>query len=277
MCDLIRQLQQEKGVSSKLADFGNLEVLSELIKRNQFLYTDNAPEEEVNRLAQDRAAHSSPLTEHAAQLDAFLASYFNRPKAAPQSSQVQNWMQTARALEWAGLSFGETNDFKIQAVLQKLARDNDTAHVSFFGKVLGQERDYWVFCGRLKKYYSCGEEEPNGTGINALTFWASNALDQDFVELPCVCPAQMVASRELKRVLKGSLEAKVDGFPSFPGQEKHLLKCQLARIAHACQIVPAGQYKPNDDEPRKIEFGEDFKLQELSELVSLENWQHRHP
>lgn len=87
----------------------------------------------------------------------------------------------------------------------------------------------------------------------------------------------MCASRELKRVLKGCLEAKVDGFPCFPGQEKHLLKCQLTRIVHACQVVPSGHYRANEDDPKKIEFGEDFKLQELSELVSLENWQHRHP
>ncbi len=62
MCNLIRQLQQEVSVSSKLADYSNLEVLSELIKRNQFLYTDNAPAEEVNCLASDRMAHSSPMT-----------------------------------------------------------------------------------------------------------------------------------------------------------------------------------------------------------------------
>lgn len=176
-------------MSSKLADYTNLEVLSELIKRNQFLYTDNSPAEQVNCLASDRMAHSSPLTQQVDQLSSLLAQYFNKAGDKAQTSQVQNWMQTARALEWAGVAFGETNDFKLQAVLQKLAKENDTSHIAFLGKILAQDQDYWVIQGRLKKYYSCGAEEPNGSGINSCTFWASNSLNGDFVELPSISPA----------------------------------------------------------------------------------------
>jgi len=40
------------------------------------------------------------------------------------------------------------------------------------------------------------------------------------------------------------LEAKVNAYPTFPGSEKHLLKAQLVRITHTCEIVPKGLYAP---------------------------------
>jgi len=47
-------------------------------------------------------------------------------------------------IEWAGLGFGESNDYKIQAALKKIARDNDTLELQFFGKLLCSGKDYWV-------------------------------------------------------------------------------------------------------------------------------------
>jgi len=77
--------------------------------------------------------------------------------------------------------------------------------------------------------------------------------------------------------LTGRLENVVDGYPRFNGLEKHLLKCQLVRISHSCNISPNGLLKPNDDEPKLIEYAEDFKIPEISELQSMEAWVHRLP
>lgn len=85
----------------------------------------------------------------------------------------------------------------------------------------------------------------------------------------------------IKRVLKGDLQAKVDGYPEFPGQEKHLLKCQLVRLTHSSWIVPAGQYKATEEQEGvpfqkgEVEFAEDFKVAEVTELNSPEAWVHR--
>lgn len=83
-----------------------------------------------------------------------------------------------------------------------------------------------------------------------MTFWAGNSLDKDFEELPMITDQQMKVSRQIKRVLTGKLDNKVEGYPHFTGDEKHLLKCQLVRITHSCNIVPLGMMKGNDDEPR---------------------------
>lgn len=61
-----------------------------------------------------------------------------------------------------------------------MARENNTTEVSFWGKVLAEQQDYWVIMGRLKKYYDdCPSEhpaDPNGQGANSCVFWVSTDL-----------------------------------------------------------------------------------------------------
>lgn len=73
----------------------------------------------------------------------------------------------------------------------------------------------------------------------------------------------MMTSRQIKRVLTGKLGNKVEGYPSFQGEERHLLKCQLVRICHGCCVVPTGMYRANEEEGRKVEHSEDYKLGEI--------------
>jgi len=40
----------------------------------------------------------------------------------------------------------------------------------------------------------------------------------------------------------------------------------LARISHACDIVPNGMLKANDDDPKLIEYTEEFKIPEIADL-----------
>ncbi len=42
LCELIKKLQDEKKLNSKLSDYENIEVLSNLIKKNYFIYKDPA-------------------------------------------------------------------------------------------------------------------------------------------------------------------------------------------------------------------------------------------
>lgn len=76
-------------------------------------------------------------------------------------------------------------------MLNKLARQNTTYDIQFYGKILCQKKDYWVVSGRLNKYYqeSQGDQwEQNGQGINTVTFWAGNNLDKELEELPMITP-----------------------------------------------------------------------------------------
>lgn len=42
-------------------------------------------------------------------------------------------------------------------------------------------------------------------------------------------------------------------------------------------IVPKGIYRNIDENPTEIEFEEEVKMPELSELTNIENWVHFHP
>lgn len=73
------------------------------------------------------------------------------------------------------------------------------------------------------------------------------------------------------------MDRHVTTSPPFPGLEKHLLKAQLVRITHNCEIVPKGLYSPLEDNPDEVDYAEDFKMPEFAELSNLENWLHFNP
>jgi hypothetical protein len=92
-------------------------------------------------------------------------------------------------------------------------------------------------------------------------------------------------SRLIQPVLKGDLDGKVETFPAFPGLEKHLLKSLIVRITYGSVICPKGVYRTNEENGKyfipfknklgnEIEFEEEFKMPEMSELSNLENWVH---
>lgn len=64
---------------------------------------------------------------------------------------------------------------------------------------------------------------------------------------------------------------------SFKGEEKHLLKCIVSRITHSCELAPKGLYKMNEENPTILEFEEEFKSPEVSEMNSLDAWIHLNP
>ena len=84
-----------------------------------------------------------------------------------------------------------------------------------------------------------------------------------------VTPEQIIASRLIKYAFTGDLQANVKGYPKFPGQEKHLLKCQLVRITHNCEIVPNGLYAKGEENPDEVDFSEEWKMPELNDLTNL--------
>ena len=69
------------------------------------------------------------------------------------------------------------------------------------------------------------------------------------MELPLIEPDQITASRKVKYLFTGDLNAQVSCYPPFPGQEKHLLKAQLIRVTHNCEVAPKGLYGPPEDNP----------------------------
>lgn len=105
----------------------------------------------------------------------------------------------------------------------------------------------------------------------------ANAVSSQWTELPLVTPHQMRAARLIKYAFTGDLAKNVVSSPPFHGQEKHLLKAQLVRITHNCEIVPKGLYAPLEDNPDEVDLAEDFKMPDFTEQANLENWVHLNP
>lgn len=87
----------------------------------------------------------------------------------------------------------------------------------------------------------------------------------------------MRVARLVKYTFTGELESDVLSSPAFPGKEKHLLKAQIVRITHCCEIVPKGLYNAKEDNPDQVDFAEDFKMPDFAELSNLQNWIHFNP
>jgi len=59
--------------------------------------------------------------------------------------------------------------------------------------------------------------------------------------------SQLTVARQIRRFFSGDLEASVPSYPPFPGQEKHLLRAQIARISAGTNISPSGFFDVDSD------------------------------
>ena len=87
-------------------------------------------------------------------------------------------------------------------------------------------------------------------------------------------PSHIIASRSIKKILTGNLNASVESNPPFKGAERHLLRAMLARIFHATQIAPKGQYEMagEEGEAQEIKLAEEFAMPGNDECKSLDVW-----
>ena len=62
---------------------------------------------------------------------------------------IPNVVEEARLFEWAGISFGEDEVYKLQKSLRRLAILSGASQLRFWGKIYGQQKDYWIAEGVL--------------------------------------------------------------------------------------------------------------------------------
>ena len=212
-------------------------------------------------------------------------------KKKKQTKTVNNYMedllQQSKLFEWGGISFSDEEWYKIRMAMKKILLDNDCEYLRFFGKIYGIKSDYYIIQGLLKTYPMKNPqvhvESRGNEGINRYTFWVSNSILESWYELPDITHEQIVSSRRFKYHLTGDLNAKVKSFVSFPGNEMHLLKCQIIRILHSSCIVPKGYYKISENfkeqlEGKVTEIDEEFKSPTFEEMKGPEgeSWVHEH-
>lgn len=120
-------------------------------------------------------------------------------------------------------------------------------------------------------------EKRNEDGLNKNVYFVTNDLTQDWIELPDVKPEQLIASKQIKYIFTGNLKKQIITNPHFPGIEADLLRCQIARITHSCNVVPSVNHYiiPDPESPFKaLEKNEEAKALKITDITSLNNWIH---
>lgn len=93
--------------------------------------------------------------------------------------------------EWAGVSFGEEETFKLSKSMKRLAVMSGASQLRFWGKIYGTEKDYYIIEGILNAAEETKEDvtqEKRGEGTNSYVYWVTDNPLNDWIQLPDVKP-----------------------------------------------------------------------------------------
>ncbi|KAG8448479.1 hypothetical protein GDO86_015534 [Hymenochirus boettgeri] len=239
-------------------------------------------------------------------------------------SPFPNLLDLAHLLQQGGVILGRDETVRISLSLKRLTDTHPLQVCRFWGKILGTGSNYLVAEvqfreGEDDEAEEGGEEEEkgeteeeedeeeneeaedlppksthhpppvipreeNGRGANKYIYYVCSEVGAEWVRLPAVTPAQIIAGRKISRFFTGNLDAPVITYPPFPGTEINLLRAQIARISAGTHISPLGFYQFGEEEGEEEEEGivrdtyeenPEFEGIPVTELVeSLSNWVH---
>ncbi|EGR33830.1 radial spoke head protein, putative [Ichthyophthirius multifiliis] len=261
---------------NKLTNINNLELISQFLKKNCLNYTNPLTDKEVNNIPLAIAEHQEWIEQ--------IKQLFKDIKKQQKNKQkllFPNFYEQSQILQTASISFQEEESFQIHHSIRRLADQINASQMRFWGKFLTRGNDYYVaqcFYNNLNSDKMQNKDEQYGAGVNKYSYWVTQNVLDEWIELPLITAEQMQIAKQIKYICKGDLNANVQTYPHFNGKEKHFLKAQIVRITHGCELCPKGLYKLQDENDKEIEFEEEaFKLQDYQELLTLENWVHLNP
>lgn len=157
-------------------------------------------------------------------------------------------------------------DYEVQSLLismYRLKQHAKKANKSFlsmrwWGKVYGIHDNYYIVEveeEQKEEEQKEGEEEQEvpekkilgtpaeTTGTNRYVYYVTTsrnfpAFANEWVKLPNVQPEHIQQARMIKKLFTGNLNAPVTSHPPFPGDEKVLLRAQIARITASTKLAP---------------------------------------
>ena len=68
------------------------------------------------------------------------------------SHYMDDILSQAKMLEWAGVTFGQNEWYKLRLAMKKLLVENNCEYIRFFGKIYGTNSDYYILQGIVKDY-----------------------------------------------------------------------------------------------------------------------------
>lgn len=264
--------------------YQKFEEISQLVKKTQLNIKNPKRLEQVKQL--DSESANAELDRYVKELRALLsdkvsvdAEHKGLLKKGHKCA-IGDFLEESQMLQWAGISFGDSETYRIYKAMTKLAQVTGATSMRFWGKFFASKRDYYVIEGQLDEFEELElppSYEARGKGVNKYVYWVTDNILSDWIQLPDANPEHIKAARKFKHILTGDLNAEVLTNPPFPGKERHLLRAQIARIAHATTLFPKGMLEPNEEQEGELIFTEDFKLPPTPELNSTEAWGHHYP
>ena len=215
------------------------------------------------------------------------ASLFSSPKPNEEGGAtgepVQDFTDEANYLEWAGLSFGKTGNFRLHMSLKHLAAKYPTAKgIRLFGKLLGTHHDYYVaeaICDAPEDEQADAKDalgnliQKTGEGPNKFTYFVCHGVGLPWTRLPQVTPHQIIVARQIRRFITGNLATAVGGHPPFPGTEANYVRALIALISAGTAVAPTGIFQAVEgDENGAIEPVPEEG--EAADLGAIESWVH---
>lgn len=222
--------------------------------------------------------------------------------------EVPNTLLDLRFVSQVGIGLTEQESILLQQSIQKLVRSKPLATAHFWGKVMGVEKDYYIveaeFNEGERPHAEAAEEEEKNepaedapppdpkeqkapieedSGPNLNSYFVCTALGGKWTLLPDILPHQIVASRSIKQMFTGNLNAPVIAPAGrFEGTEKELLRTFIARVVHSCTLAPKGQYNPEEEPEEEQPLDSNAPIQMDEEwqpkpITSIEQFVHRTP
>lgn len=191
---------------------------------------------------------------------------------------VPDFYNLFQQLEWCGISISDKESYLLTNSLRTLAYEKNLSVVTFWGKIFGKEKDYYIIetnpldANTDDKKEPEIDQEPRGSGLNSKSYLVANDLTGPWKELDDVKPSLLKLARKIKVLFTGDLNKPVVSNPWFNGKEADLLRCQIARISSHINIIPnVNNYKANQQE---IEKNEESPQPNINDSLNIKNWVH---
>jgi len=199
--------------------------------------------------------------------------------------KVPDLLDDANLYEWAGVSFGRSELYKLFLSIKKFGEvlPGEVDRLRLFGRINTRGLPYFIIEGLSPEdEENIDETKQEGrNGANKYVYYVTQQFESsEWIKLPNVTMEQIVKVRQFKRLLTGNLDADVPSYPPFPGKEKNLLRATIAVIVSETSISPDGFFDLDDAEdppvikPAEAEaFNERFP-KSANDLKEPDGWKH---
>ena len=301
LCDILARIKSTKTADNLLDHINKLFKVKELLdddEKYNDLFEDISmrikhSQDYIEKIADQNICHLSNHSELPQKINEekkllsplIKTEEGSEPQPVANVNYIPDYVEMFDKLAYCGINFGHKEAMLINNSLRNLSNKLGSGYVTFFGKILGSEKDYYIAQGvdvepQVEPNYDNDMEKRKEDGINRDVFFVTNDLCENWVELPDVKPIQLKQSRLIKYTFSGNLDRKIYTTPEFLGQEKHLLRCQIARIYHGAKLVPSINHFTIEDQESPFKMlAPAEKPQKLTsvELTNLNFWIHYPP